>query len=244
MSIFIKTSECLANFIFYFIIVEVSANIIYYLESNGMSGIYLLTVLKYLVINQTNSLKLISPFPSWSISQMSSWFFFISFFVFFPLCHLKFWFCGSPTKCSHHLKKYLNIHEKFSSVWVTWPSSRDEMNPPPSLWIILSYDHLNNLKSSNLSKNENISLNSSSFSSDKFSVAALISSSRAFCSSIWDERWKNVSRIQINSYWFTLLKSGLWHDCWCCTWLRLTDQDPLLSASSTLVHISHVTILH
>ena len=89
-------------------------------------------------MSQTNSLKLMDPFPSWSISLMSS--------------------CSS------------NSDGAQPNVLITWPSSTEEMLPPPSL-IIWSIMPCTNQLNVNLSKYENMSWYSSSFSFDKFAVA-------------------------------------------------------------------------
>ena len=82
MPLFVKTSECFPNFIFYLIIMQFSKLISirmknikklqFFLKYGKCNSKYLWT---HLVISQANSLKLISPFPSWSISLISSWIF-------------------------------------------------------------------------------------------------------------------------------------------------------------------------
>ena len=68
MSVLIKTSKSFSNFVLYFIIVKLSESIAKF-ETTSRSKLI------DLVMSQTNSLKLISPLPSWSISLISSWIF-------------------------------------------------------------------------------------------------------------------------------------------------------------------------
>ena len=113
ISLFIKNFECLPDLVFNLWILEFPEMAI--LPTERGSWFY-----SYLVINQTNSLKLMSPSPSWSMTETISW---------NKLGQRQFkiwrgrgWGTLSSSSFGSHPK-----------VLITLPSSSSPILPPPSL---------------------------------------------------------------------------------------------------------------
>ena len=132
VSLFVKNFECLPDLVFNLWILEFPEKAILPTKT----GIWFYS---YLVINQTNSLKLMSPSPSWSMTDTISWIIrgthFCDIGVMLPEITKKIYIEGvsEPLHCFWAQTLSSSSFGSHPKVFITLPNSSSPMLPPPSL---------------------------------------------------------------------------------------------------------------